>query len=74
MKITLIKPNIGRLGHSLYVDEGRMEPLQLGVLAGMIPDDFNVVLFDDRMEEISYDDPTDLVAITVETYTARRAY
>ena len=74
MKITLIKPNIGRLGHSLYVDEGRMEPLQLGVLAGMIPDDFDVVLYDDRMEEITYDEPTDLVAITVETYTARRAY
>ena len=33
-----------------------------------------VALHDDRMEQIPYDDPTDLVAITVETYTARRAY
>ena len=74
MKITFIKPNIGRLGHSLYIDEGRMEPLQLGVLAGMTPDDFDVVLYDDRMEEIPFDEQTDLVAITVETYTARRAY
>lgn len=74
MKVTLIKPTIGRREHSLYVDEGRMEPLMLGVLAGLTPPDIEVVLFDDRMEAIPYDDPTDLVAITVETYTARRAY
>jgi len=74
MRVTLIKPNIGRKGHSLYIDEGRMEPLQLGVLAGMAPNDIDVLLYDDRMEKIPYDEPTDLVAITVETYTARRAY
>lgn len=74
MKITLVKPNIGRMDHSLYVDEARMEPLQLGVLAAMVPPDDEVVLHDDRMEAIPYDAPTDLVAITVETYTARRAY
>src|SRR2546430_6406719 len=74
MRITLIKPNIGRMEHSLYVDEGRMEPLQLGVIAGMTPPDVDVALHDDRMEPIPYDEPTDLVAITVETYTARRAY
>jgi hypothetical protein len=39
MKLTLIKPNFGRKGHSLYVDKGRMEPLQLGVLAGKAPSD-----------------------------------
>ncbi|MDX8412385.1 MAG: radical SAM protein [Mariprofundaceae bacterium] len=74
MKVTLIKPNIGRREHSLYVDEGRMEPLQLGVLAGLTPEDIEIVLHDDRMEPIPYDEHTDLVAITVETYTARRAY
>jgi radical SAM superfamily enzyme YgiQ (UPF0313 family) len=74
MKVTLVKPNIGRMEHSLYVDEGRMEPLQLGVLAGLTPPDVELALYDDRMEAIPYDEPTDLVAITVETYTARRAY
>ncbi len=74
MKLTLVKPNIGRMEHSLYVDEGRMEPLQLGVLAGLTPPDVEVALYDDRMEPILYDEPTGLVAITVETYTARRAY
>lgn len=74
MKLTLIKPNIGRREHSLYVDEGRMEPLQLGILAGLTPSDIEVVMYDDRMERIPYEEPTDLVAITVETFTARRAY
>ncbi len=74
MKVALIKPTIGRREHSLYVDEGRMEPLTLGVLAGMTPPDVDVALYDDRMESIPFDEPTDLAAITVETYTARRAY
>ncbi|NLW48433.1 MAG: B12-binding domain-containing radical SAM protein [Firmicutes bacterium] len=74
MKLVLIKPNIGRREHSLYVDEGRMEPLQLGILAALTPRDIEVVMYDDRMEEIPYDEPADLVAITVETFTARRAY
>lgn len=74
MKLTLIKPNIGRREHSLYVDEGRMEPLPLGILAALTPPDVDVVLYDDRMEPIPYDEKTDLVGITVETFTARRAY
>jgi len=74
MKVTFIKPNIGRMEHSLYVDEGRMEPLPLVVLAGLSPPDVDCVLYDDRVETIPYDEPTDLAAISVEIYTARRAY
>ncbi len=74
MTLTLIKPNIGRKGHSMYVDEGRMEPLQLGILAALTPSDVTVKLYDDRCEAIPYHEKPDLVAITVETFTARRAY
>ena len=74
MKITFIMPNIGRQDHSLYVDEARMEPLSLGVLAGLTPADVECVLYDDRMEEIPFDEPTDLAAISIEIYAARRAY
>jgi len=74
MKITLIKPNIGRREHSLYVDNASMEPLQLGILAALTPSDVDVVMYDDRLEAIPYSEPTDLVAITVETFTARRSY
>ncbi len=74
MKLILIKPNIGRREHSLYVDEGRMEPLPLGVLAGLTPPAIEVKLYDDRCESIPFEEAVDLVAITVETYTARRSY
>jgi len=74
MKVTLIKPNIGRMESGPYVDEGRMEPLNLGVLAALTPPDVEVVMYDDRMETVPYDEPTDLVGITVETYNARRSY
>jgi radical SAM superfamily enzyme YgiQ (UPF0313 family) len=74
VRITLVRPNIGRAEHSLYVDEARMEPLQLGLLAALTPPDVDVVLYDDRCEAIPFDEPTDLAAITVETFTARRAY
>ncbi|MBN2685003.1 MAG: B12-binding domain-containing radical SAM protein [Pontiellaceae bacterium] len=75
MKILLIKPNIGKKEHSLYVDEGRMEPLQLGVLAGLTPEEHDVSILDDRCEAIRAEEHNaDLVAITVETFTARHAY
>jgi radical SAM superfamily enzyme YgiQ (UPF0313 family) len=74
MRVTLIKPNIGRMERGPYVDEGRMEPLNLGVLAALTPPDVEVKLYDDRMEPIPYDEPTDLVGITTETYNARRSY
>ena len=74
MRIFLIKPNIGHKIDGAYIDEGRMEPYQLGILAALTPSDIEVELWDDRMEKIPYDRPVDLVAITVETFTARRAY
>ena len=74
MRVTFLRPNIGRLESAPYIDEGRMEPLTLGVLAAYTPPDVECVLYDDRMEEIPFDEPTDLAAITVELYNARRAY
>lgn len=75
MQITFIKPSFGFLDNDeRFLDEGRMEPLSLGVLAGLTPPGVDCRLFDDRIDEIDYDEPTDLVAINVETFTARRAY
>ena len=74
MKVTFLRPNIGRLENGPYIDEGRMEPLTLGVLAAYTPQDVDCVLYDDRMEDIPFDEPTDLAAITVELYNSRRAY
>lgn len=75
MRVTFIKPTLGRLDDGeRFVDEARMEPLQLGVLAGLTPSGVDCRLIDDRIEDIDYDEPTDLVAITVESFTARRGY
>jgi radical SAM superfamily enzyme YgiQ (UPF0313 family) len=74
VKITFIMPNLGRLENGAYVDEGSMEPLPLAVLAGLTPPDVDCVLYDDRIERIPFDEATDLVAISVEIYTARRSY
>jgi radical SAM superfamily enzyme YgiQ (UPF0313 family) len=75
MQVTFIKPTLGSLNDGeRFVDEARMEPLSLGVLAGLTPPGVDCRLLDDRIDEIDYDEPTDLVAINVETFTARRAY
>ncbi|MGZ5441194.1 MAG: B12-binding domain-containing radical SAM protein [Thermoanaerobaculia bacterium] len=74
MRLTLIHPCIGRRIGTKYIRTWQMEPLAPAVLAGLTPRDVDVRFYDDRMEVIPYDEPTDLVAISVETYTARRAY
>lgn len=74
MRLTLIYPCIGRRAGARYLRTWQMEPLPSAVLAGLTPPDIDIKFYDDRMESIPYDEPTDLVAISVETYTARRAY
>lgn len=74
MRVTLIHPCIGRRSGERYIRSWQMEPLQPATLAGLTPSDADVRFYDDRMEEIPYDEPTDLVAMSVETYTAKRAY
>jgi radical SAM superfamily enzyme YgiQ (UPF0313 family) len=51
-----------------------MEPLAPAVLAGLTPPDVRIRFYDDRIEPIPFDESTDLVAMSVETYTAKRAY
>ncbi len=69
MKITFVRPN---MNNERSFDA--MEPLVFGVLAGLTPPGIDLALYDERIEEVPLDEPTDLVALTVETYTARRAY
>ncbi|HNV69031.1 MAG TPA: radical SAM protein [Candidatus Ozemobacteraceae bacterium] len=74
MRVTFIKPNMGLSNGRPYYDRGRMEPLTFAVLAGQLPGDVECRLYDDRFERIPYHEPTDLVCLNVEIYTARRAY
>lgn len=75
MRLTLVHPCIGRhAGDTRYIRSWQMEPLAPAVLAGMTPHDVSIRFYDDRLERIPYDEPTDLVALSVETYTATRSY
>jgi radical SAM superfamily enzyme YgiQ (UPF0313 family) len=74
MKITFIMPAVGRKKNTPYSRSWIMEPLGLAILSSYTPAHIQRVLYDDRLESIPYDDPTDIVAINVETYTAQRAY
>jgi len=74
MRLTIIHPCIGRRPGQEYIRTWQMEPLPAATLAGLTPKDVAIKFYDDRMEDIPFDEPTDLVAISVETYTAKRAY
>ncbi len=74
MRLTIVHPCIGRRTGQRYIGSWQMEPLPAATIAGLTPAGVQVRFFDDRMEGIDYDAPTDLVAISVETYTAKRAY
>jgi radical SAM superfamily enzyme YgiQ (UPF0313 family) len=74
MKLTFILPAIGKKPGQKYIGTWKMEPLTIAVLKSLTPDDVETAFYDDRIELIDYDDPTDLVAIVVETYTAARSY
>lgn len=74
MRLTLIHPAIGRREGQSYIRSWQMESLPIAALAGLTPKDVDIAFYDDRLEAIDFDRPADLVAIPVETYTARRAY
>jgi radical SAM superfamily enzyme YgiQ (UPF0313 family) len=57
-----------------YIRAWQMEPLSAASIAGLTPKDVELRFFDDRMESVDYDVSCDAVAISVETYTAKRAY
>lgn len=74
MKITFILPAIGKKKNQKYLKSWLMEPLTIAVLNSMIPSKWDREFYDDRIENINYETETDIVFITVETYTAKRAY
>lgn len=68
-RVTLLRPNMGD-----YRSSDGLPPLAMGILAARTPRDVEVTFYDDKVEIVPADDKPDLVALTVETFTARRAY
>ncbi|MBN2684997.1 MAG: B12-binding domain-containing radical SAM protein [Pontiellaceae bacterium] len=74
-RILFIMPSVGRKKDQPYVRSWKMEPLPIAALSALTPKErFDRVFADDRIEPIPYNLEVDAVAITTETYTARRAY
>ncbi|MCP4716262.1 MAG: radical SAM protein [Deltaproteobacteria bacterium] len=69
MKISFIRPNMAGSRSA-----AAMHPLAFAVLAGLTPPDIELELFDECIETIPETIETDLAAITVQTFTASRAY
>jgi len=74
MRITIIHPAIGHRVGEKYIRSWQMEPLPAAAVAGLTPPDIDVKFYDDRLETIPFDEPTDAVVMSIETYTAKRAY
>ena len=68
MRLTLIHPCIGRRANQPYIRLWQMEPLPPAAIAGLTPAEVQIKFYDDRMERIPFDEPTDLVAISVKLY------
>lgn len=68
MKLTLMRPNLGD-----FRSTDAMPPLALGILAARSPGCL-ITFYDEKVEPVPAQLDTDLVAMSVETYTARRAY
>ncbi len=73
-RLTIIHPAIGHRRGENYIRSWQMEPLPAAAIAGLTPKDIDLRFHDDRMEPIPFDQETDAVVISVETYTAMRAY
>lgn len=68
--LTLIRPNMGD-----YRSKDALPPLALSILAALTPPSVTISFYDDRIERIPFEkDMPDMVALSVETFTARRAY
>ena len=72
--VTFIYPAIEKVCASERGRSRPMHPLAIAALSALTPPEWDRTFFDDRLEDIDFDLPTDLVAISVETFTARQSY
>lgn len=73
-RLTLIYPAIGRKPGKPFVRSWQLQPLAIARLAAMTPLHWQTSFIDDRLESIDYGVATDLVALSIETYSSKRGY
>lgn len=74
MKIKLIHPSILGDGQPIKFRRQFSPGLTMLYLASLFPKEFQIEIIEDAVEEINYEEPVDLVGITVMTAQAPRAY
>jgi radical SAM superfamily enzyme YgiQ (UPF0313 family) len=74
MKVALISPGKDDYYAKRLKSALKLPPLTLSTIAALIKPGIEVTLVDEHVEPINYDNPPDLVGITVMTSVAPRAY
>ncbi|MBV8266697.1 MAG: cobalamin-dependent protein, partial [Planctomycetaceae bacterium] len=75
MRVLLVQPSRIRRDGSVYKNKTRwLLGMTLPYLAALTPPGIDVAIKDDLYEEITYDEPCDLVGLTCMSHQASRAY
>ncbi|MBQ8148227.1 MAG: B12-binding domain-containing radical SAM protein [Lachnospiraceae bacterium] len=69
MKITFIRLNMFE-----HISSDAMKPLLFGIIKSLTPKEFEIEFIDERAEKLPEKIDSDVIAFSVETYTAKRAY
>lgn len=69
MKITFIRLNMFE-----HISSDAMKPLIFGIIKSLTPQDVEIEFIDERVEVLPAHIEADIIAFSVETYTAKRAY
>lgn len=69
MKITFIRLNMFE-----HISSDAMKPLLFGIIKSLTPDRHEIKFIDERVESLPDRLSSDIIAFSVETYTAKRAY
>lgn len=69
MKITFIRLNMFE-----HISSDAMKPLLFGIIKSLTPDRHEIEFIDERAERLPDKIDSDIIAFSVETYTAKRAY
>ena len=69
MKITFIRLNMFE-----HISSDAMKPLLFGIIKSHTPGEFDIEFIDERVEKLPERIDSDIIAFSVETFTAKRAY
>lgn len=68
-KITFIRLNMFE-----HISSDAMKPLLFGIIKSLTPAEYDIDFIDERAEKLPDEIDSDIIAFSVETYTAKRAY